>query len=202
MATIVDAQATTSMAIDLSKPNAEADRYMYDAEGLAAQHQLDYLDLLGDDGTIISSREWRAHFGYKMDWVAARGLEWNRDGAFLCRTELADGAALSLTAVRVLPVGEKKLFVVGGLRLDKGFLSSLVLPEGMRALIYTNLQPSFDAASLTDVNGPVPQADRLAGLIEEVRKQGKAPELSVQWNPRDPASTEGFDADSVARSRQ
>jgi two-component system nitrogen regulation sensor histidine kinase NtrY len=191
---IVDAQATTGMAIDLSKPNADPSRYVYDADGLAAQHQLDYLDLVGDDGSIISSREWRAHFGYKMDWVASRGLEWNRDGAFLCRTELSDGAALSLTAVRVLPVGEKRLFVVGGLQLDKGFLSSLVLPEGMRALLYTNLQPSFDAASLTDVNGPVPQADRLTGLIEQVRKQGKEIEQSIQWNATDPASAEGLHA--------
>ncbi|HEV3219792.1 MAG TPA: ATP-binding protein [Candidatus Acidoferrales bacterium] len=192
---IVDAQATTSMAIDLSKPNPDASRYVYDADGLAAQHQLDYLDLVGDDGSIISSKEWRAHFGYKMDWVAARGLEWNREGAFLCRTELADGAALSLIAVRVLPVGDKKLFVVGGLQLDKGFfLSSLVLPEGMRTLLYTNLQPSFDATSLTDVNGPLPQADRLAGLIEKVRKEGRETEQSIQWNANDPASAEALHA--------
>jgi signal transduction histidine kinase len=194
VATIVDNEATTSMAMDLSKPQADPSRYVYDADGLAEQHQLDYLDLVGDDGSIISSREWRAHFGYKMDWVSARGLEWNRDGAFLYRTELSDGAALSLTAVRVLPVGEKKLYVVGGLRLDKGFLSSLVLPEGMRALLYSNLTPTFDGASLTDVNGPVPQAERLSGLIEQVRKQGKAPEQSIQWNSADPASAEGIDA--------
>ncbi len=194
VATIVDAQATTNMAITLARPQADPSTYVYEADGLAAQHQLDYLDILGDDGSIISSKEWRAHFGYKMDWVAARGLEWNRDPAFLSRTELADGVGLSLTAVRVLPVGEKKLFVVGGLQLDKGFLSSLVLPQGMRALLYTNLQSSFDAAALTDVNGPVPQADRLAGLIEQVRKQGGEPELSIQWNSSDPASTEGLHA--------
>jgi signal transduction histidine kinase len=194
VSTIVDAQATTNMAIQLSRPGADTSTYVYEADGLAAQHQLDYLDILGDDGSIISSKEWRAHFGYKMDWVAARGLEWNRDPAFLSRTDLADGVGLSLTAVRVLPVGEKKLFVVGGLQLDKGFLSSLVLPEGMRALLYTNLQPGFDAASLTDVNGPVPQADRLAGLIERVRKQERDPEQSIQWNSADPSSTEGIRA--------
>jgi signal transduction histidine kinase len=191
---IVDAQATTSMSIDLSKPGGDSSKYVYDADGLAAQHQLDYLDLVGDDGSIISSKEWRAHFGYKMDWVAVRGLEWNRDPAFLSRTELSDGAALSLTAVRVLPVGDKKLYVVGGLQLDKTFLSSLVLPEGMRALLYSNLQPSFDAASLMDVNGPVPQGDRLAGLIEQVRKQGKETEQSIQWNASDPASAEALHA--------
>ncbi len=191
---IVDAEATTSMAIDLSKPNADPSRYFSDADGLAAQHQLDYLDLLGDDGSIISSKEWRAHFGYKMDWVAARGLEWNRDPAFLCRTELSDGAVLSLTAVRVLPVADKKLYVVGGLQMDKGFLSSLVLPEGMRALLYTNLQPGFDASSLTDVNGPVAQADRLAGLIGQVQKQGRETEQSIQWNAADAASAEALHA--------
>jgi two-component system, NtrC family, nitrogen regulation sensor histidine kinase NtrY len=191
---IIDAQATTSMAIDLGRPPADPSKYVYDADGLAAQHQLDYLDLVGDDGSIISSKEWRAHFGYKMDWVVARGLEWNRDPAFLCRTELADGAALSLTAVRVLPVGEKKLYVVGGLQLDKTFLSSLVLPEGMRALLYTNLQPAFDAGSITDVNGTVPQGDRLAGLIEKVRKQGGETEQSIQWNANEPASAEALHA--------
>ena len=194
VSTIVDAQATTSMAIDLSKPGADAERYVYDADGLAAQHQLDYLDLVADDGAIISSKEWREHFGYKMDWVAARGLDWNRQSAFLSRTELADGAALSLTAVRVLPVGEKKLYVVGGLQLDKAFLSSLVLPEGMRALLYSNLQPSFDAASLTDVNGPVASADRFAPLIEQVRAQGKEIDRTIQWNAADLASAEGIHA--------
>ena len=132
-------------------------------------------------------------FGYKTDWVTARRLDWNQQSAFLNRTEMPDGVALSLTAVRVMQVNEKNLYVIGGVQLDKEFLKTLALPEGMRALLYKNLQPGFDPTMLTDVNGSVPQAERLAPLIEQVRKKGTAAELTVQWTS-DPASAENFHA--------
>jgi len=190
---IKESQATTSMAIDLTGPRADASRYVFEADGLAKSNQLDFLDFAGDDGSVISSKEWQAHFGYKTDWVTAGGHDWNQQGAFLNRTELPDGVALSLTAVRVVSVNEKNLYIVGGVQLDKEFLKTLVLPEGMRALLYKNLQPGFDPAMLTDVNGSVAQADRIAPLVERVQKQGAGAELTVQWN-NDPASAENFHA--------
>jgi two-component system nitrogen regulation sensor histidine kinase NtrY len=193
VAGIVDSEATVRMAIDMSGPHADASRYVYEADGLAKSNLLDYLDFVSDDGSVISSKEWQAHFGYKTDWVVAGGHDWNQQGAFLNRTELPDGVALSLTAVRVLSPNEKNLYVIGGVQLDKEFLKTLALPEGMRALFYKNLQPGFEPTLLTDVNGTVPQAEKLAPLIEKVQKQGAGAEMTVQWNT-DPASAENFHA--------
>ncbi|HLW97674.1 MAG TPA: ATP-binding protein [Candidatus Acidoferrales bacterium] len=193
---IAETNETTKMAIDLSRPQGDASKYVYDADGLAPQQKLDFLDLVGDDGSLISSFEYKARFGYKTDWVTAPGVDWNNEGAFLQRIELPDGVALSLTAVHVVTVGDKKLYVIGGVQLGKGFLTTLVLPTGMRALFYKNLQPVFDPGSLADVNGPLPLADRLSSLIEQVRKTGAAAEETIQWNA-DPASAENFHADPL-----
>ena len=184
---------TTKMAIELITPRGDASKYLDLADEIAKLNELDFLDYVGDDGSVISSKEWQAHFGYKLDWVMAGGLNWNQQGAFLNRTEMPDGVALSLTAVRVIQVNEKNLYIVGGVQLDKDFLKSLALPEGMRALLYRNLQPGFDAAMLTDKSGPVAQAEKLSPLIERVQKQGSAAELAVQWST-DPESAENFHA--------
>ncbi len=191
---IKDSQGTTSMAISIYRPGGDASNYLSEAEGLAKSNALDFLDIVGDDGSVISSKEWQAHFGYKMEWVTANGHDWNQAGAFLSRTELPDGVALSLTAVRVASVNEKNLYIIGGVQLDKDFLKTLALPEGMRALLYKNLQAGFDPTMLTDVNGSVGQAEKLAPLIERVQKQGMPAELTVQWNSAEPGSAENFHA--------
>jgi two-component system nitrogen regulation sensor histidine kinase NtrY len=190
---IKDSQGTTSMAIRIYGPRGDASEYVLEADGLAKTNSLDFLDFVGDDASVISSKEWQAHFGYKMDWVISGSHDWNQEGAFLSRTELPDGVALSLTAVRVVRVNEKNLYIVGGVQLDKDFVKTLVLPEGMRALLYKNVQPGFDPTMLTDMNGSVAQAERLAPLIDRVQKQGAPAELTIQWN-KDPASAENFHA--------
>src|SRR5213592_708280 len=75
-------------------------------------------------------------------------------------------------AVRTVSAGEKKLHIAGGKRLGQEFLNSLVLPAGMRALLYHNKQPGFDEKSLTGASGPVPEAGKLAPLIERVLSKG------------------------------
>ena len=147
---IRESEATTKMAINLSGPKADPATFFSEAEGLAKPNQLDFLDFVADDGSVISSKEWQVHFGYKTDWVIAGGLNWNQQSAFLNRTEMPDGVALSLTAVRAIQVNEKNLYIVGGVQLDRDFLKTLALPEGMRALLYKNLQPGFDR---DDVDG-------------------------------------------------
>jgi signal transduction histidine kinase len=189
---IADAEATLRMAIDLSRPQADPSLYVNDARGLAASHQLDFVELDADDGTVISSAQWQARFGYKNDWVTQE-KDWKTRGAFLRREELPDSVALALTAVRTVRVGEKNLYVIGGQRLDKTFLASLVLPAGMRALLYSNLEPAFVPAALTDPSGPASQAERFAALIEQVQKQPRALAQTIEWTS-DPASAETFHA--------
>ena len=191
---IADAQATVSMAIDVARNLSDASVYVEDATGLARSHRLTFLDIVADDGTLISSKEWPARFGYKMPWVTAEGGQWNDEPAFLNRVELPEGLALSLTAVRAVLIGDKKLYIVGGQPLDKEFLNTLVLLPGMRALFYSNLQKDFDRQR-TD------RCER-AG----VRRPIVSPHLSnkcvaavcrriarIQWS-NDPASAESFHA--------
>jgi len=59
---IADAEATVRMAIDLNRPQADASQYYNDAHGIAQSQQLDFFDIVADDGTLISSAEWPARF--------------------------------------------------------------------------------------------------------------------------------------------
>lgn len=191
---IADAEATLRMAIDLSRPQGDPSLYVNDARGLAASHQLDFLEIAADDGTLISSAQWPARVGYKNDWVTKQ-TDWRQQGAFLRREELPDNVALALTAVRAVRVGEKSLYLIGGRKLDREFLASLVLPAGMRALLYRNLEPAFVASALTDASGAVSQAERFAPLVEHVQRPagGRTLAQTIDWSD-DPASSETFHA--------
>jgi two-component system, NtrC family, nitrogen regulation sensor histidine kinase NtrY len=191
---IANSDVTVRMVLDLSRPNADASLYVHDANGAAQTHNLDFVEFVNADGALISSAQYPARVGYKNDWVTA-SKNWDNTGAFLKREELPDGSALSLTAVRTQTVGEKVVYIIGGRRLDQNFLASLVLPTGMRALLYRNLDPNFVPTSLTDANGPVQQADQFQALIEQFQKQAQ-PEMvvkTIQWSS-DPASAETFHA--------
>src|SRR5487761_445462 len=166
---IADSEATLRMAMDLNRPQADASQYYNDARGIAQSQQLDFVDIVADDGTLISSSEWPARFGYKNDWVSAEP-DWNSKGAFLSRVDTPDAVDLGLLAVRTVRVGEKRLFLIGGQRLDQNFLATLVLPEGMRTLLYRNLEPGFMPDSLTDVHGPVSQPELFSSIITQVQQ--------------------------------
>ena len=193
---IADTEATVRMAIDLSRPQADPSLYVNDARGLAASHQLDFVEIVANDGALISSAQWPARFGYKNSWVTQQ-KDWKTQGAFLRREELPEEVALSLTAVRSVSVGEKNLYIVGGQRLGKEFLASLVMPGNMRALLYRNLKPNFEASALTDASGPVEQAERFAPLIERVRKAPRVQTETINFS-NDPAGAEIFHAIPLA----
>src|SRR5258706_7313757 len=95
---IADAEATLRMAMDLNRPQADASQYYNDARGIAQTQQLDFLDIVADDGALISSAEWPARFGYKNDWVSS-GTDWNSQGAFLRRVDTPDAVDLGMLAV-------------------------------------------------------------------------------------------------------
>jgi signal transduction histidine kinase len=192
IAAIADSEATVRMALDLNRPGADSSIYVNDAQSLAKSDDLDFVDFAGDDGMLVSSAEWPARFGYKNDWITSES-DWNQQGAFLARVETPDNVELGLLAVRVVSGGEKNLYVFGGQRLDKDFLGTLVLPAGMRALLYSNLEPSFEASALTDASGPVPGADRFQALVNKVQQQNAPAEETIAWSS-DPADREEFSA--------
>jgi signal transduction histidine kinase len=189
---IAEAEPTVRMAIDLSRPNADISVYVNDAHGVAQSHQLDFLDFVGTDGSIISSAEWSARFGYKMEWVTQKE-DWASRGSFLMRLDTQEGPALALMAVAAVRVGDKDLYVVGGERLGKEFLASLVLPENMRALLYLNLDPAFQPVNLIDSAGSVSEAERFEPIIERERAHPSALTEKINWT-FDAASAEIFHA--------
>ncbi len=146
--------------------------YLGEASALAAAQVLDFVELTTPDGAIISSAQWPARFGYIDEWVAHMGSS-GIQTAMLKREELPEEVALALVAVRVVSVGDKSLFVAGGLKLDKEFLASIELPEGMRMLLYRNLQPAFSAQALASAGGPPGDAEKFATLIERVKRERK-----------------------------
>jgi signal transduction histidine kinase len=136
---------------------ADPSPFVKDAQALASAHGLDLLELVAADGTIISSAEWPARFGYREDWLA--GVEdWAPRGAVLRREELPSGMTLGLVAVRPVAAGDRKIYVVGGQQLNSDFLSTLVLPRGMRVLLWRDLGQGQ--------SGDVPG---LTALIERVK---------------------------------
>jgi signal transduction histidine kinase len=183
---IAEAESTRDMVIALNRPDADHPTYVEAAEPLAAAHNLDFLELVSATGSIVSSKQWPARFDYKENWVTQRD-DWNLREPFLKSEELPTDTALALIAIRTASVGENKLYVIGGEALDRDFLSSFVLPAGMRALLYRQPQ------SIVDSSGPLPQTAPLAPLIDALRKQRTEVTRTVQWTA-DAASGETFHA--------
>jgi two-component system, NtrC family, nitrogen regulation sensor histidine kinase NtrY len=189
---ISNAEVTLRMAIDLERPNADQSLYVRDANGAAQDHGLDFVEFVNSDGTLISSAQYPARVGYKNDWLTSN-TAWNESPAFLMREELPADVALSLSVVRMQPNVPKPFYIVGGRRLDKKFLESLVLPAGMRALIYSNLEPTFVPTALIAAKGDVDQPERFAPIVEQIQKQSHPLVRTIDWS-RDPADAETFHA--------
>ena len=190
---VANGEITLRVAMDLARPNADQSLYVHDAIGVSQDHGMEFVEFVNWDGTIISSAQYPARDGYKNDWVTVT-KDWRGSRAFLKKEELPDGVALSVTAVRTVSGGnDKNLYIIGGRRLDQNFLASLVLPSGMRALLYRNLEPGFVEAALTDVNGSADNPDRFRGLIEQMQRNPQSVLRTVNWTA-DAASAETFHA--------
>jgi len=189
---IADAEPTVRMAIDLNRPKSDVSIYVNDARGVSKAHQLDILDFAGNDGSIISSAEWPARFGYKLGWVT-QPEDWPARGAFLMKAETPEGPTLALVSVATVRVGDNNVFVAGGQRLGREFLASLVLPQGMRALLYLNLDPNFQPTNLLDANGSANDAERFAPIVQREQQQPGEQTASINWTS-DPATAENFHA--------
>ena len=175
---IAEAEGTLRMAIDLSRAQADPSLYAHDALGIASSRQLDFLEIAADDGTLISSAQWPARIGFKNDWVTQRS-DWNEQGAFLARVEMPDKVELGLLAVRTVNVGAKKLYLIGGRKLDNDFLQALVIPAGTRVLFYRNLESAFVPEALLDSTGPAEQPERFATLIGSMQKEPRAGDYEI-----------------------
>src|SRR5712664_1738679 len=179
------------LALDMNRGATDSGEYVSAAHTLAGQQQLDFLEVVDHRGTILSSAQWQAKFGYPEAAIPQAAAA--PAGAFLKREELPDGATLGLFALRAARIGEQPLYVIGGERLDQGFLSTLDIPTGTRVLLYQNLDTKWNPKSLLDLNGPAAGADKIAPLVAQVRDSGQESRRVIRWTA-DSADAESFHA--------
>jgi two-component system, NtrC family, nitrogen regulation sensor histidine kinase NtrY len=194
---IATSDAVTRMATALNGTSSDFAEYFDLARAMAESRQLDFLEMLDGRGTIVSSAQWPAKFGYPEP--AFENLSAANPDAFLKLEELQDSTALGFFAVRAVRIGEHSVYVVGGRKLDKNFLLALDLPIDTRVLLYQNrgdhfssdllLDPSV-AASTADAARP---AEKFAPLVDAVRKYDQEISGTVDWTS-DRADEEIFHA--------
>lgn len=160
--------ALRGMAFQFSN-GGDTSPYLTVAAPLALEYRLDYLELVGHDGNIISSAQWPARFGYREPVVGATGKP-----AFLKEEDLPDGSSeIGLFAVRAVSGSSPPLYLVGGRELDSDFLRDFPATPGTQIYLYRNLTDSFDAANLAGVS-PVPEgAAHFGPLVDEARAHGR-----------------------------
>jgi signal transduction histidine kinase len=167
------------IAIAAARPSPQYNLFVDDAQAIAQIEQLDFLEFVDDRGTIISSAQWPAKFGYQEPGA----LRSPPGTPFLKEEETASGAILGLFSVRAMPAGDRKLYVIGGIRLDRDFLSSLKLPAGMRVMIYENLTASqaFSPDRIITAGGSLADPQELRQLIETVQKSRHPETAQIDW---------------------
>ena len=193
---IAASEEVSRMAVKLNRPQADAGPYFELAKTTAENSRLDFLEFVESDGTIISSAQWPAKFGYPEGAVGSFAAAADQS-AFLKQEELQDATALGLFAVRAARVGERPVYVIGGRRLDKSFLSGIDMPAGMRALLYQNRGERFAAELLVDpaenASAGVRPAQELEPLVDTVRQSKEETSWLVHWSG-DGAEDEVFHA--------
>ena len=198
----VEAIATSSpvsrMETALNGTSADSAEYFDLARQMAESYQLDFLEFLDGRGTIISSAQWPAKFGYPETGFESLAAS-SEQNSFLKREELQDSNALGLFAVRTARIGDHPVYVVGGRRLDKNFLSALDMPADTRVLLYQNRSDHFSSDSLLDPSAPgnvrdaARPPDRFAPIIEAARQYHQETTGIVKWTA-DQADDELFHA--------
>lgn len=195
---IANSEAMTRMATALNGSSPDSAEYFDLAHSMAESHQLDFVEILDWRGTIVSSAQWPAKFGYPepaFDSISGS----SEQSAFLKLEELQDSSALGLFALRAVRVGEHPVYVIGGRRLDRNFLSALDLAPEMRVLLYQNRGDHFspdlflDPSAKNDVSDPAHPGERLASLVNSVRQYNQEMTGIAHWSA-DAADDEVFHA--------
>ena len=173
---LANAERTRALATELVQ-TADAAPYLSEAQAFATEAQLDFLEIVGPDGNIVSSAQWPARFGYPEPAAASTGLP-----AFLKREDLPEGvSALGIFAVQLVH-GASSVKIVGGKRLDRQFLADLPTPAGVEAYLYSNNgdadagtdSNAFDPKHLVGISGPAANAMPYQPLIDSARKSGQS----------------------------
>jgi two-component system, NtrC family, nitrogen regulation sensor histidine kinase NtrY len=168
------------IAVAAAQVPAKYSAFVDDAQAIAQIEQLDFLEFADDRGTIISSAQWPAKFGYQEPLAAGSPST----TPFLKDEETPSGHALGLFSIRTIPTGDRKLYLIGGIRLDRSFLSSLKLPSGMRVMLYENVEhggEAFSANHLVTSGTALSDPSRLEPLVASVQHSGHPENATIQW---------------------
>ena len=181
---IAASERVRRMAFELVQ-SGDAAPYLTEAQTLAQDAQLDFAEIVGPDGNIVSSAQWPARFGYVEP---AAGVATQRP--FLKLEGLPDGSStLGLFAVRAVGGAEPAVKLLGGKRLDPSFLADLPVAQGMQVGLYSDAgiaasagadgnsssgtPAAFDARRLVGANGDLPGAVHYQTLIDLALKSGQ-----------------------------
>ena len=192
---IAASETVNRMGAALNGTSADSAEYFDLARSLAESHQLDFLELLDSRGMIVSSAQWAAKFGYPEPAFQILSPS-AQQPAFLKLEQLQDSTALGLFTVRTSAGREHPVYVVGGRRLDKTFLSTLNVAPEMRVLLYQNRGETFSADLLVNASASSADAraaEKLARLVDAVRRSNQEMSTPVRWSS-DRADEEIFHA--------
>lgn len=188
----VQAASASASAGQMSLPAAQSSpdysSFLDDAQTLAQAQRLDFLEFADDRGTIISSAQWPAKFGYQEPLATTTPPS----DAFLKEEETPSGTALGLFAVHAISAGDHKVYAIGGTRLDHTFLSSLDLPTGMRVMLYPNLSGPIYPDRLLTTGDPIPNPQPLAQLIQKVHITDHDESAVIHWDSGDDETMNAF----------
>jgi len=180
-----------SMAFEIVQ-SGDAAPYLTEAQIMAQDAQLDFLEIIGPDGNVVSSAQWPARFGYSEP-----AANQTAQATFLKPEELPEGTqALGLFAVRAIGGAQPAVKLIGGKRLDQNFLADLPVAAGMTVGLFSEpaLDPkakpdgpassSFDTAHLISSGGELPNAARYQPLIDTARQSGQPATSILYLTPR------------------
>jgi len=181
---IAGQERVRSMAFEMVQ-SGDAAPFLNEAQTLAQDARLDFLEIVGPDGNIVSSAQWPARFGYPEPAAKEPAQT-----PFLKHEDLPDSkTVLGLFAVRAIHGSEPAVKLVGGRRLDQSFLADLPVAPGMQVYLYNDPPPDsvndevspgkglpatqFDPKRLFSVSGEVTGASRYQELIDTARHSGQ-----------------------------
>lgn len=167
---IAMSDAMLRLRAEMAISGADYAPYVGEAAPLASSQELDFLDIVSADGTIVSSAHWPARFGHRNEWAVTRPPASGTSKDFLQVVELPDDTALGVVAVHRVDTGAGAIYLAGGRRLNRQLLQSLALPPGMRALLYRNVAGTSQLVAVSD--GEAGDA-AVEPLVERVRRDGQ-----------------------------
>jgi signal transduction histidine kinase len=175
---IANAEPVLQMALGLAG-GADAALYVNAASAYASAQNLDFLDLLGPDGSIISSAHWPARFGYKQRWFLDQTSAIPSQ-TFLRQVETPEGSVLGILCIRTISARGLTFYAIGGRKLDAALLHSLSTPAGMRVFIYS--APEQGAGIFLSSTTETLDSGQLMPLVQRAQAKRSDASETITWS--------------------